>query len=36
MNKIMLLEDDTSLIDGLSYSLKKSDFNVTVVRTVKE
>lgn len=36
MNKIMLLEDDTSLIDGLSYSLKKNDFNVTVVRTVKE
>ncbi len=36
MNKIMLLEDDTSLIDGLSYSLKKNDFDITVARTVKE
>lgn len=32
----MLLEDDASLIDGLSYSLKKNDFDTTVARTVKE
>lgn len=36
MNKILLLEDDVSLIDGLSYSLKKNGFDVTVARTVKE
>ena len=26
MHKIMLLEDDASLIDGLEYTLKKNDF----------
>lgn len=36
MDKILLLEDDTSLIDGLSYSLRKNDFDVTIVQTVKE
>lgn len=36
MNRILLLEDDVSLIDGLSYSLKKNDFDTTVARTVKE
>ena len=36
MNKILLLEDDASLIDGLSYSLKKNGFDVTTARTVKE
>lgn len=36
MNKILLLEDDSSLIDGLCYSLKKNDFDVEVVRTVGE
>lgn len=36
MNKILLLEDDASLIDGLAYSLKKNDFNVDIVRTVGE
>ena len=36
MNKILLLEDDTSLIDGLSYSLKKNGFDTMIVRTVKE
>lgn len=35
-NKILLLEDDVSLIDGLKYSLKKNGFNVEFVRTVKE
>jgi len=36
MNKILLLEDDVSLIDGLLYSLKKNGFNVEVARTVSE
>lgn len=34
MNKIFLLEDDVSLIDGLRYSLKKNDFDVEIARTV--
>lgn len=36
MNKILLLEDDLSLIDGLSYSLKKQGFNLDIARTVKK
>ena len=36
MNRILLLEDDVSLIDGLSYSLKKNGFDIVTVRTVKE
>ena len=36
MNRILLLEDDVSLIDGLSYSLKKNGFDATITRTVKE
>lgn len=36
MNKILLLEDDVSLIDGLLYSLKKNGFEVENVRTVGE
>ncbi len=36
MNKILLLEDDVSLIDGLVYSLKKNEFDVEVARTVCE
>ena len=36
MSKILLLEDDISLIDGLAYSLQKNAFDVEVVRTVKE
>ncbi len=35
-NNIMLLEDDISLIDGLSYSLKKNGFKVDIARTVEE
>lgn len=36
MCKILLLEDDLSLIDGLSYSLKKQGFELDIARTVKE
>lgn len=36
MNKILLLEDDVSLIDGLFYSLKKNGFELEIARTVKE
>ncbi len=34
--KILLLEDDASLIDGLEYSLLKNGFEVETVRTVNE
>ena len=34
MSKILLLEDDISLVDGLKYSLKKNGFDVEVARTV--
>lgn len=36
MQKILLLEDDGSLIDGLTYALKKNGFDIEVARTVKE
>lgn len=36
MEKLLLLEDDISLIDGLTYSLEKNGFSLCVVRTVKE
>ena len=36
MNRILLLEDDVSLIDGLVYFLKKNEFDVEVARTVCE
>lgn len=36
MSKILLLEDDLSLIDGLSYSLSKNGFTLEVARTVKD
>jgi len=36
MNKILLVEDDLSLIDGLMYSLKKQGFEIDNARTVKE
>ncbi|MEG0769056.1 MAG: response regulator transcription factor [Ruthenibacterium sp.] len=36
MNKILLLEDDLSLIQGLSFALKKEGFALEVARTIKE
>lgn len=36
MNKLLLLEDDLSLIDGLRYSLEKNGFLLETVRTVKD
>ena len=36
MSKLLLLEDDISLIDGLHYSLKKNGFYVDIARTVEE
>ena len=36
MYKLLLVEDDLSLIDGLSFSLKKQGFEVTVARTIAE
>lgn len=36
MHKLLLLEDDLSLTDGLCYSLGKNDFAVKAVRTVKD
>jgi two-component system response regulator RegX3 len=36
MKKVLLLEDDLSLIEGLQFSLEKHGFEVTVSRTVKQ
>lgn len=36
MRKLLLLEDDISLVDGLIYSLEKNGFTVEVARTIKE
>lgn len=36
MNRLFLLEDDISLIDGLLYSLNKNGFQVDVARSIKE
>ena len=35
-NRILLVEDDTSLIDGLEYTLVKNSFDVRVAQTVRE
>jgi DNA-binding response OmpR family regulator len=35
-NRILLLEDDLSLIDGLQYSLKKNGFDLEIARTINE
>ena len=36
MSKILLLEDDLSLINGLSFAFKKQGFELVVARTLKE
>ena len=36
MSRILLLEDDISLVDGLNYLLKNNGFEVETVRTVRE
>ena len=36
MSKILLLEDDLSLINGLSFAFRKQGFKLAVVRTLKE
>jgi two-component system, OmpR family, response regulator RegX3 len=36
MNRILLVEDDLSLIDGLEFSLKKNGFEVEIAHTVRE
>lgn len=36
MSKILLLEDDLSLINGLSFAFKKHGFELNIARTLKE
>lgn len=36
MNKILLLEDDLSLMNGLSFAFKKQGFELDIARTIKE
>lgn len=36
MNKVLLLEDDISLVDGLKYSLEKKGFMLDIARTISE
>lgn len=36
MNKILLLEDDLSLINGLSFAFQKAGYQLTVARTIQE
>lgn len=36
MNNILLLEDDLSLINGLSFAFKKQGFEADVARTIRE
>ena len=36
MSKIILLEDDLSLINGLSFAFKKQGFELVIARTLKE
>lgn len=36
MSRILLLEDDLSLIDGLSFVFKKQGFDADIARTIKE
>lgn len=36
MPKLLLLEDDISLIEGLTYSLQKNGFEIEVARSIRE
>ena len=36
MSKILLLEDDLSLITGLTFALQKAGYELDVVKTIKE
>ena len=36
MSKILLLEDDLSLINGLSFAFKKQGFELEIARTLQE
>lgn len=36
MSKLLLLEDDLSLVNGLSFALKKQGFELDIARTVRE
>jgi len=36
MNRVLLVEDDLSILDGLEFSLQKNGFNIDVARTVKD
>ena len=36
MSKILLLEDDLSLIDGLKFAFKKENYDLDVARTISE
>ena len=36
MSNILLLEDDLSLINGLSFALRKQGYELEVARTIKE
>ena len=36
MCRLLLLEDDRGLIDGLKYSLEKNGFDLDVARSVRE
>lgn len=36
MNRILLVEDDLSLIEGLEFSLRKNNFETVIARTVQD
>ena len=36
VSKILLLEDDLSLINGLSFALKKAGYDLDIARTIQE
>ena len=36
MTRILLLEDELSLINGLSFALTKQGFEIEIARTMKE